>query len=175
MAPNESERRQPITSYVFQNKTDLVNHLLAKLEKPSPIKIQKTLYLLFAFYGATYGQLKANSSELNVINYPAYLFEPNFEAWYYGPVDIDVHENLHKQTYEAIELKDKAFAETLEPSEIRNVRLFIGNIIEQTNDTDDFTLIGRVCEDNAWTSAINSDNKIINPQAIIDEYVAKYI
>lgn len=164
-----------MTSYVFQNKTDLVNHLLAKLEKPSSIKIQKTLYLLFAFYGATYGQLKATSNELETINYPAYLFEPHFEAWQYGPVDLDVHGSSYQKVYEAIELKDKAFAETLEPSEVRNVRLFIGNIIEQTDDTDDFTLIGRVCEDNAWTSAINSDNKIINPQAIINEYVTKYV
>ena len=81
-----------MTSCVFQNKTDLVNHLFAKLETPSPIKIQKTVYLLFAFYGATYGQLKTNPpTELETINYPRYLFKPNFEAWYYGPVDLDIH------------------------------------------------------------------------------------
>lgn len=80
-----------MTSYVFQNKADLVNHLLAKLEKPSCIKIQKTLYLLFAYYGATYGQLTADpSNELETVNYPTYLFEPNFEAWCYGPVDPEV-------------------------------------------------------------------------------------
>ena len=81
-----------MTSYVFQNKTDLVNHLFAKLKTPSPIKIQKTFYLLFAFYGATYGQLKTNPpTELESINYPTYLFKPNFEAWCYGPVDLDIH------------------------------------------------------------------------------------
>lgn len=167
-----------MTSYVFQNKTDLVNHLFAKLEQPSSIKIQKTLYLLFAFYGATYGQLTADpSSELETANYPTYLFEPNFEAWQYGPVDLDVHRAVYQKAYESLELEDKTFAETLEPSEVRNVRLFIDDIIRQTNDTDDFTLIGRVCEDDTWASVANSDgnDKIISPQSIVDEYVAKYV
>lgn len=164
-----------MTSYVFQNKTDLGNHLFAKLEQPSSIKIQKTLYLLFAYYGATYGQLKATSSELETVNYPAYLFEPNFEAWQYGPVDLDVHKAIHEEAYDPFELEDKTFAETLKPSEVRNIRLFIDSIIEQTNDTDDFTLIGRVCEDNAWISAANSDDKAVDPQTIVNEYITKYV
>lgn len=181
-----------MTSYVFQNKADLVNHLFAKLEKPSSSKIQKTLYLLFAFYGATYGRLKADpSNELETVNYPTYLFEPNFEAWRYGPVDPEVQAAMNKQAYEpfvsdipniiheGLELEDKAFANVLDPSEVRNIRLFIDNIIEQTDNTDDFTLIGRVCEDDTWTSVVKGDgncnDKIISPQSIVDEYIAKYV
>lgn len=164
-----------MTSYVFQNKADLVNHLFAKLEKPSSIKIQKTLYLLFAYYGATYGQLKATSNELETVNYPTYLFEPNFEAWQYGPVGLDVHGAIYKKACDPSELEDKAFAEALEPSEVRNIRLFIDNIIEQTNDTDDFTLIGRVCKDDAWVSVANSDDKAMDPQTIVNEYITKYV
>lgn len=163
-----------MTSYVFQNKTDLVNHLFAKLEQPSSIKIQKTLYLLFAFYSATYGQLKATSSELETVNYPAYLFEPHFEAWRYGPVDLDVHGAIYQKVYEGLELKDEAFDKAIEPSEVRNIRLFIDDIIKQTNDTDDFTLIGRVCEDDAWVSVAKSDDKTMDPQTIISEYTTKY-
>lgn len=164
-----------MTSYVFQNKADLVNHLLAKLEKPSSSKIQKTLYLLFAFYGATYGRLKADpSNELETVNYPTYLFEPNFEAWCYGPVDPEVQAAMNKQAYEGLELKDEAFDKALEPSEVRNIRLFIDDIIKQTNDTDDFTLIGRVCEDDAWVSVAKSDDKTMDPQTIISEYTTKY-
>ena len=36
-----------MTDYIFQDKTDLVNHLFDKLSDASPIKIQKTLYFLF--------------------------------------------------------------------------------------------------------------------------------
>ena len=127
--------------------------------------------------GATYGQLKATSSELETVNYPAYLFEPNFEAWQYGPVDLDVHKAIHEGAYNPFEPEDKAFANVLDPSEVRNIRLFIDSIIEQTNDTDDFTLIGRVCEDDAWSSVAKGDgnDKIISPKNIIDEYVAKYV
>lgn len=181
-----------MTNYVFQNKADLVNHLFAKLEKPSSSKIQKTLYLLFAFYGATYGQLTADpSSELETANYPTYLFEPNFEAWRYGPVDPDIQAAINRQAYEpfvsnilgivydGLELEDKAFANVLDPSGVRNIRLFIDSIIEQTNDTDDFTLIGRVCEDDTWASVAKGDgncnDKIISPQSIVDEYIAKYV
>ena len=60
-------------------------------------------------------------------------------------------------------------------SEVRNIRLFIDDIIKQINDTDDFTLIGRVCEDDAWASVVKSNDKIISPQAIVNEYVAKYV
>ena len=48
--------------YIFNNKDDLVNYLLYKLDLPSQLKIQKTLYLLFAFYGATYGKLSEDES-----------------------------------------------------------------------------------------------------------------
>lgn len=163
-----------MNSYVFQNKEDLVNHLFAKLETPSSIKIQKTFYLLFAFYGATYGQLKTNPpTELETINYPTYLFKPNFEAWHYGPVDLDIHKAMNK--YEAFELTNDSFEHSLAPTEIQNILHFIDNIVEQANDTDDFTLIGRVRSDDAWRSVANSDNKTIDPQVIIDEYITKYI
>ena len=88
-------------SYVFQNKTDLVNHLFAKLETPSPIKIQKTFYLLFAFYGATYGQLKTNPpTELETINYPTYLFKENIyfnEKMFIDAVDFEFCYRLKKK------------------------------------------------------------------------------
>ena len=48
--------------YIFNNKDDLVNYLLYKLDLPSQLKIQKTLYLLFAFYGAIYGKLSEDES-----------------------------------------------------------------------------------------------------------------
>ena len=163
-----------MTSYVFQNKTDLVNHVFAKLETPSPIKIQKTFYLLFTFYGATYGQLKTNPpTELESINYPTYLFKPNFEAWCYGPVGIDIHKTMNK--YEALELTNDSFENSLTPTEIQNILHFIDNIVEQANDMDDFTLIGRVRSDDAWCSVANSNNKAIDPQVIINEYITKYI
>ena len=97
-----------MSDYIFQDKTDLVNHLFYKLNEASPIKIQKTLYFLFAFYGATYGKLSGEESfgELESVNYTNFLFEPKFEAWKYGPVDDDVYTAYREDRYEPVELTE---------------------------------------------------------------------
>lgn len=165
-----------MSDYVFRNKTDLVNYLLYKLNQPSPVKIQKTLYLLFAFYGATYGQLShdTDNGELGPVNYPASLFEPHFEAWKYGPVDPNIHRAYRSSQYTATKLTEDALNENLTSSEEQNIMQFIGNIIQQINDTDDFALIGRTCEDTTWHEAYEN-HTLMNPQAVIDEYVSKYV
>ena len=89
-------------SVVFEDKDFLVQFLYKLFEKPSRIKIQKTLYLLYAFYGATYGNLNLNEDEENEFvgqNYPKYLFDANFEAWRYGPVEKEVYANDKKGLY----------------------------------------------------------------------------
>ncbi len=56
----------------------------------TPLRLQKTLYFIFAFYGATLGQLNSenegDSKFEGSSDYPKYLFKENFEAWQYGPV-----------------------------------------------------------------------------------------
>ncbi|HEO7186705.1 TPA: hypothetical protein VBE04_000819, partial [Streptococcus agalactiae] len=69
---------------VFSEKDFLVNFLYKLLDNPTQIKVQKTLYLLFAFYGATYGNLdKDEDNEFSDQNYPKQLFKAIFEAWRY--------------------------------------------------------------------------------------------
>lgn len=167
--------------YMFQDKTDLVNHLCYKLSDASAIKIQKTLYLLFAFYGATYGKLSGeeNVYELESVNYTKFLFEPNFEAWKYGPVDIDVYTAYRNDQYEAVQLTEDKLNEKLTPSEKRNVLQFIDSIIQQTDEVDDFTLVDRTREDDAWHDPFKEKDgethKKMNPQVIVDEYAKKYV
>ncbi|VTS29747.1 Uncharacterised protein [Streptococcus pseudoporcinus] len=48
---------------VFSDKDFLVNYFYKLLDNPTKNKVQKTLYLLFAFYGATYGRLQSNAEE----------------------------------------------------------------------------------------------------------------
>lgn len=79
--------------YFFDNVEDLVAYLEAKLDNPTPLKIQKSLYFLWAFYAATYGSIdyskKSDFSEIE--KYPKRLFPANFEAWQYGPVLNNVY------------------------------------------------------------------------------------
>ena len=80
-----------VTELVFENVIDLAGYAKNRLENPTPLKIQKTLYFLWAFYSATYGNIKYDSDEKSEFDlqdgaYPPELFEPDFEAWRYGPV-----------------------------------------------------------------------------------------
>ena len=141
------------------------------------MKIQKTLYLLFAFYGATYGKLinKENNSELDSNNYTPFLFEPNFQAWKYGPVDYDVYINFKKEKYKGLKSIENILNEDLTEVENRNIITFIKNIINQTDGIDDYTLIDRTREDKVWSDSYNNKEKNMNPYLIIDEYYSKYI
>lgn len=163
--------------YIFNNKDDLVNYLLYKLDLPSQLKIQKTLYLLFGFYGATYGKLinEDNNSELDSTNYTHFLFEPNFKAWKYGPVDYDVYINFKKEKYKELKSIENILNEDLTEVEKRNIITFIKNIINQTDGIDDYTLMDRTREDKVWSDSYNNKEKNMNPYLIIDEYYSKYI
>lgn len=163
--------------YIFKNKDNLVNYLLYKLDLPSQLKIQKTLYLLFAFYGATYGKLSGDesSSELDSTNYMPFLFEPNFQAWKYGPVDYDVYINFKKEKYKELKSIENILNEDLTEVEKRNIITFIKNIINQTDGIDDYTLMDRTREDKVWSDSYNNKEKNMNPYLIIDEYYSKYI
>lgn len=164
--------------YIFNNKNDLVNYLLYKLNLPSQLKIQKTLYLLFAFYGATYGKLinDENNSELDSNNYTPFLFEPNFQAWKYGPADYDVYINFKKEEkYKELKSIENILNEDLTEVEKRNIITFINNIINQTDEMDDYTLMDRTREDKVWSDSYSNKEKNMNPYLIVDEYYSKYI
>ena len=161
---------------VFEQKNDLVNYLYSLLDNPTQIKVQKTMYLLFAYYGATYGNLESDSSENDFEgqSYPKYLFEPQFEAWRYGPVDYEIYQNEKKNVYE----KDSTFPTTsLNEQENKNIQGFIKNIVSQTNNIDDFSLVDRTHQDNSWRLAYKEDSSPtkMNADDVINEYKDRYI
>ena len=165
---------------VFTDKYFLVKLLYRLLEKPSKVKIQKTLYLLFAFYGATYGKLQNDNEDDNDFseqNYPENLFSANFEAWKYGPVEIDVYKYLENVSYLEMDLTDDAIDNFFNTIELKNVKLFIENIVNQVNNIDDFTLIYRVREDSSWSNVYSPDasHLSMDNSSIVNEYIEKYV
>ena len=82
------------------DKEGLYNYLLNSYKSKygkdiSPIKLQKGLYFLFAFWAQKISQIK-KSKECNegyeiYGNYSEYLFDADFQAWAYGPVDHDIY------------------------------------------------------------------------------------
>lgn len=54
--------------------------------------------------------------------------------------------------------------------ELKNIKAFIQNIVNQCNSIDDFSLVDRTRQDNSWIEAYKL-NTPMNNSSIIDEYV----
>lgn len=158
------------SNYVFKDKNVLIQHLYRKIENMSNIRLQKTLYLLFAFYGATYGMLEQDA-ELTE-SYPKYLFNADFEAWRYGPVDNEVYSNYKNGCYD--DFGNEYIGETVEE---KNALSQVNDLIEQANEINDFGLVDRTHQDESWSSKYQEGVSHIkmDSDAIIKEYAEKYV
>lgn len=169
-------------TYFFKSKKDAVEYVFSKLDNPTPIKLQKALYFVWAFYAATYGNMNSDNSENkdSGISYPNFLFEPNFEAWQYGPVDPDVWKNNSNDEYEStdvlcnprdfIDIKNKSvYAESV----YKDIFSFIDDMISQVNSVNDFGLVNRSHEDSAWKDVWDGHSPHIqmDPQKIKKDYI----
>ena len=82
-------------------KDDLVNYVINQYKQKtsvniSPLKLQKSLYLLFAIWGGNAAIInedidKGKGTIELTDKVPTLLFDAKFEAWKYGPVDIEVY------------------------------------------------------------------------------------
>ncbi|HEO7348357.1 TPA: hypothetical protein VBE95_002030, partial [Streptococcus agalactiae] len=61
--------------------------------------------------------------------------------------------------------------------ELKNVRDFIENIVEQTNQIDDFSLVDRTHQDNVWLDVYKEGESHIpmENEKIIQEYIDRYV
>lgn len=138
-------------------------------EKISPVRLQKTLYFCFAYWGgfARKGKLE-NASEIDLKDFSEVLFDNDIEAWVYGPVIPDVYFK-----YDTIEnysnpnmFKDKTM-----------VKEIIDNVIEDTYSINDFRLVDISHNDQSWKKNFDYDeqfhNNKIDKEDIINEYARK--
>ncbi|WP_258088361.1 Panacea domain-containing protein [Weissella fangxianensis] len=166
---------------VFEDKNALASFLLSFYDSPTPLKIQKSIYLLWAFYAGTYGAIdyaEENFNNDNSLRYPTQLFDPAFEAWRYGPVDYDIYTEMKQDKLPESEsdLNNLIAQSTLDDaSQKRNIYMFLENLISQINDMDDFSLVNRTHQDKSWLDSYKEGKPHINiPSEIIhDEYVKK--
>ncbi|UJF15001.1 DUF4065 domain-containing protein [Jeotgalibaca sp. MA1X17-3] len=164
--------------YFFDDVNDLVKHLFRLEGKLSPIKLQKALYFLFAYYGATYGSVQTDIANENKIeqteSYPKYLFNDCFEAWKYGPVISSVYKENKQNTYEG-----KAY--TPKDNKEEEVLSYINEIFQQLNEISDFGLVERSHLDMAWKEpyskykARQTESQTMNNEIIIEEYRNEYL
>lgn len=142
--------------YYFENIDDLVNHLFYKEPDMPPLRLQITLYFLFAFYIGTYQ---------NKNDHPEYLFNADFEAWHYGPIIKQVHLNLKEGKYTPREF-------VFENHEIdQEISRFINGLFDEIMNRSDFSLVDRLHEDTTWRKAMdNGKFSIMSKEHIASEY-----
>ncbi|GEK88873.1 Uncharacterized phage-associated protein [Alkalibacterium putridalgicola] len=150
----------------FNDVDDLVSHLYSAFGELTPLKLQKTLYFLFAIYSGLYTGDEKEGVQEETYSMPKYLFSEDFEAWTYGPVIRNVYvQYKHQGGYEKKEYdfddSDKVDAE---------IKKFISDVGQQIIAKSDFSLVDRSHEDKAWKEAIGTEEAIMDKDEIVNEY-----
>ena len=152
-------------TYAFEDKKFLVGLFNKLLKNPTQVKVQKSMYLAYAYYSA---MVKSN-------NYPKELFNANFIAEDYGVIDIDIF-NYYKEDID-FSVSDKEidnfFCELGENIQT-NIYHFIMDVVNATNSIDDFSLIIRTKQDMCYKIAYNREDKRIFNKDIKKEYCKDY-
>lgn len=137
----------------------------------SPIKLQKSLYFLFAIWGGMVEKSKDNADfvEYNCGNYSPYLFEEQFEAWVYGPV----LPSIYKKYKEEIEEVPKTYDDNLFNGDTF-LKETIESILNDIFNVADFKLVSISHEDMCWKNHFDIEDivheEIIPREEIINEY-----
>ena len=152
---------------VFEDKDALVFHIYSSLDNPTMLKVQKSLYFLWAYYAGTYGSIdKFKDPEIDN-NYPKSLFSAKFEALMYGPLDHDVYLKQKEGFYS----KNKWTSYQPKNSQETEVILFVNDLLEQINKVNDFGLINRVRDDISWKAAYDKGSgNLMNMDQVRQEY-----
>jgi hypothetical protein len=151
-------------NYFFNNPDDLVNHILTKFpDEPWVLRLNLTLYFLFVTYAAAYNP--ENEIEYDLSEQPRFVADLTFTADKYGPQDYSVKEKLKNEYYQP---KEYPFQNNQVD---QNVKWFIDDILNQLKDVDDFSLVDRTHQDNAWFNAYyNTESKIMSKDQMILDY-----
>lgn len=176
-------------NYEFE-KNDIVNYIIWKYQNDfnnqiSPIKLQKSLYFLYVWWIEKVYQDKLKNeledsevddyfySQIDMSKCKEYLFQSNFEAWQYGPVDPKIY-----RTYKyGDDMDNELTPSNLDVSNKENGQViinFIDNALDKIFNTNDFTLVDLSHEDDCWNKAYRNDkNHTMYEEDIKNEYESR--
>lgn len=133
--------------------------------KISPVRLQKTLYFSFAYWGGFVRKGKVQQEkEIDISGLSEYLFKNKIEAWVYGPVIPDVYFETNLEKYENSNMFEN---KTI-------VKEFVDNVIEDTFNVNDFRLVEISHNDKAWKSKFDYDEQFHNNEIIKEEIIEEY-
>lgn len=157
-------------NYYFTAK-DLMHYVVYKYDKLykkkiSSIKLQKTLYFLYAFWCGTVNN--GNYKSEKDIDYRPFLFNDKFQAWIYGPVLPNIFKLFTNSKF----VIDNDCVKKVE--EFPEVVEYVDDIIVDIFKVSDFRLVDMSHQDKCWINNFkdNEDyhNNIIPEEEIVDEY-----
>ena len=173
---------------VLLDKDELVRYIICKYKKSkpelaeiSPIKLQKSLYFLFAMWGGKVssaqndGHIETEDATIYA-RFHRYLFDAKFEAWKFGPVDKEVWKKYRDNVY------DSCFNDCNELSlhfntdnkfEENTASEYIDGLLQRIFITSDFGLVDLSHEDECWKRAYKSEDPRMNNDIIIREYATR--
>ena len=108
----------------------------------SPLKLQKSLYFLFGYW--ILEQVVGNENE--EVGEISYLFDANFQAWKYGPVEVDVYYNKNLNEEKLLEISPK-------------INDFLESKLEMLFKVSDFSLVNITHEHKSWQDKYDIDNQ----------------
>lgn len=163
-----------MNKYVFDTIDSIVGYLIDKKPDITPLRLQKSLYFLYGYYGATYGQMTSEDISEGEFegsyNYPKELFPAEFQAWKFGPVIKEVYHGFNNEIYKA---------ESWNPKDdiFKNVKIFVDDILDQLDKIGDFGLVERSHMDESWKNVYKEGEHDIpmSNSCIIKEYVDRYV
>jgi len=168
---------------VLLDKKNLVEYIISAYNerfkrKITPIKLQKSLYFLYAMWGGKIMIASGQSEEDTECDelygrFTKELFEAQFLAWRYGPIDKEVYDNYRDDKYnfeiENIELQFKSNDE----EENFTAKDYIDNLLRRIFITSDFALVDLSHEDKCWKNAVNTPGQKMSNECILNEYATK--
>ena len=176
-----------MTNDVIFDKYEVAKYLIYQYHKAfngrliTPIKLQKGLYFLFAMWGGKIlsGQNEnVNDIEFSVANFHPYLFNAEFSAWRYGPVDVHIyHWFKDRFTHEPLNYTEEFHLKAnpgITDEEYQIATDYIDNLSRRIFNTGDFALVDLSHQDDCWKEARARDdtpeNNVMDNMRIIEEY-----
>ena len=137
----------------------------------SPIKLQKSLYFCFAYWGGFVRKNNKNEDYVEEkISLSEYLFNEKFKAWVYGPVIPDI---FRKYKDNKINYKNLDFNSIFDEENL-TVREAVDSLLNELFEVSDFKLVSISHEDECWKNHFDifaeEHNQDIPPEEIINEY-----
>ncbi|MDR3306168.1 MAG: hypothetical protein LBS61_00585 [Endomicrobium sp.] len=134
----------------------------------SPLKLQKSLYFLFAYWGGfirkgKQSQSKRNSIEVDYNEFSEYLYKANIEAWVYGPVLPDVYRDSDIDRHYRANVLSEGF-----------VTEFVTDLLGQLFKVSDFRLVDIAHADKVWKKYFNPNTTTHNNEMPLEEIIDEY-